>query len=430
MGRFAELPSRAVVLLATAAVCACTPPEPPARYIQRRSDSVAAAEARAREPEWRAARYPTLSLNGPFNRPKLPESSDTNDPVAYYRLGDSVRWQFQGLADRAFYWATRLDPTMAEAYFARWDLRRHGTSYRLSNDGAVHRISPRSPNDFAGVDSLLLNALVYNPFLDGSLDIPPLVARLSERQAARDPRTAGAWAYARGDYRRAVREWGDAIHRSDENASLRIPRAYAWVHLDESDSAAAELTAFIQRLERIQDSSIAPYFSKDFLYYAIGILRAGQKKYSEAKTAYESALLENLGFYMAHVRLSAVDLILQDTATALSELETASLLRADDPMLLSLRASILLNAGRTQEAEQQLHAAIRADSDFALPHAFLGKAAEQRQDSVAARAAYRAYLDRASRSAPERAWVEDHLAGLTAPHPDTDKVNQRGRRGT
>src|SRR5437016_5167423 len=111
--------------------------------------------------------------------------------------------------------------------------------------------------------------------------------------------------------------------------------------LQQSDSAVADLTALIDRLERIQDSSVAPYVSKDFLYYAIGVLRAGQERFPEARAAYEGALVENLGFYMAHVRLSAVALFLHDTTTALNELETATMMRGDDPMLLTFRGSVL-----------------------------------------------------------------------------------------
>jgi hypothetical protein len=59
------------------------------------------------------------------------------------------------------------------------------------------------------------------------------------------------------------------------------------------------------------------------------------------RDAYQSPLVENLGFYMAHVRLSAVALFLHDTTTALNELETATLIRSDDPVLLTFRGSIL-----------------------------------------------------------------------------------------
>ena len=115
---------------------------------------------------------------------------------------------------------------------------------------------------------------------------------------------------------------------------------------------------------------------------------------------------------MAHVRLSAVALILHDTTTALNELETATLMRTDDPVLLTFRGIILEAAGRRDEAERQLTSAMHADTDYAVPYAFLALSAEHRNDTTKALKTYREYLARANRTAMERTWVEDHLARL------------------
>jgi predicted Zn-dependent protease len=179
-----------------------------------------------------------------------------------------------------------------------------------------------------------------------------------------------------------------------------------------SDSAIADLTALIDHREHIEDSTLGPCISKDFLYYAVGFLRTGQSRYAEARAAYESALSENLGFYMAHVRLSRIDVALHDTTAALTELEAASLIRADDPSLLTLHGQILVGQRRLDDAERELRAAVHADTDFALPYAFLGQVAENRHDTTRALGRYREYLARASRSAPERGWVEARVTRL------------------
>lgn len=371
------------------------------------------ARIRAQSPEERLLHYPPADLHGPFPRPKLPAGADSNDPVAYYRLGDSVKFHMQGLADRALYWATRLDPTMAAAYLDRWDLRRNGDLYHWYPDGSVRGESRRSPNELAAIDSLRGIALGYNPFIDGALEIPPAITNLTERQADRDPRSAGLWAFARGNYRKAVAKLGEAIRKKRENAAFHFPRAYAWERLNEPDSAIADLTALIDRLEQLQDSAIAPYVSKDLLYYEIGLLRVDEKRYADARYAYEHALLENLGFYMAHVRLSAVALTLHDTVTALNELQTATLIRTDDPLLAAFQGQILTGMGRLDEAEAKLRAAIHMDTDFALPYAMLGHTAEQHHDTLLAVNSYREYLGRSSRNATDRGWVEGRLRSLT-----------------
>lgn len=400
------------IVIAIAAACAPPAPVPSLAGFKEVSESLFQARIRDSSPAWRADHFFTPNLNGPFLRPRLPVGADTNDPLAYYKLGDSVEWREQGLADRAFYWASRLDPTMAAAYYARWNLRYNGITEWLYPDNSVRQRPSPVPNATA-VDSLRIIAYGLNPFLDGVLNIPPQIRNLREFQADRDAATSGLWAYNAGNYTKAVKKWGEAIRKKPQNVLLHFPRAFAWVHLQQPDSAIADLTTLADRVEHIEDSTIGPYLSKDRFYYAIGYLRGGQQRYPEARAAYESALLENLGFYMAHFRLSGVYLFLHDTTRALTELETASLMRSDDPMLLAFRGSILLGQHRFDEADAQLRAAIHADTDFALPYAFRGNVAEQRHDTTNAIAGYREYLARASRSAPERGWVEARVAGLT-----------------
>lgn len=403
---------------ALAIVTACAPPPvQEARPHRSRVDSLIEARARDSSPEYRAIHFMRPGIHELLPRPTLPPGADVNDAVAYYRLGDSIEFRQQGVADQAYYWAIRLDPTMADAYLARWELRSHGDSRRLYPDDSVRRPADAWHNEGPAVDSLRTTALMYNPFLDEALDIPPQIGHLKEWQANRDPVIAGLWWYSKGDFAKAAKKWGEAIRKKPSYAALHVPRAFAWVHLQQADSAVADLTALIGAIERIQDSTIAPYLSKDFLYYAIGTLRGGQKRYAEARDAYQSALVENLGFYMAHVRLSAVALFLHDTTTALNELETATLIRNDDPLLRTFHGSILAASGRLVEAERALRAAIHSDTDYALPYASLAQVMEQRHDTASAVRIYREYLSRASRSAAERKGLEAHLARLTTHSP-------------
>ena len=414
----AALPSFVLTtVLVTGAACGPLPtPEQQALELRTRFDSAIEKIARDSSPAWRADHFPAADLHGPFPRPQLPAGTDTNNARAYYDYGSNIAWRLPGVADRALYWAVRLDPTMAEGYYARWDLRRHGVPYRSYAGDSVRPVYKPSPNEVMALDSLRISALMYDPFLEGALEIPPQIRRLPEAHADRDAATSGLRAYARGNYKKALAKWAQAIREKPENAGLHVPRAFAWLRFPGgTDSAVADLTALINRLERIEDSTIAPYVSKDFLYYAVGFLRGRESRYTEARAAYESALLENLGFYMAHVRLSAIDFSLHDTTAALSELETASLMRTDDPMLLAFRGQILLRQGRLNEAEPPLRAAVHADTDFAISYSLLGELAEARHDTSKALGAYREYLARASHTAPERPWVEGRVAHLAGP---------------
>lgn len=407
-----------VALIALLSGSGCNPPEPEhrPRPLVTRRDSIADSVARTMGPAWRSERYPSADLHGPFPRPRLADTADTNDPLAYYLLGDSLRYRRPGIADRAFYWATRLDPTFADAYFARWRLLRRDYTQREMPDGSIRDIFRVKPSVGLATDSLLSIAIAYSPFLDGAFDVPMSIVNMSERSASRDPTLAGMRAFGLRDYRTAVTQWSKAISQDPKQAMLHIPRAHAWVRLQEPDSAIADLSQLAQRLETVaHDSLMKAYFSKEFLYYAIGMLHGGKGRYPEARAAFEQALAENLGFYMAHVRLSGTLVALKDTATALSELETAILIRPDDPLVLIYDGNLLVSSGRVAEGEKRILAALQADSDYALPHVFLGLAAEARFDTVAARAHYTEYLARAPRGATERAWAKTQLATLRAP---------------
>lgn len=402
----------------TSGATGCSPPEfePPApRSLVTRRDSLLDSVARLKGAVWRSEHYPYAELRGPFPRPALPDSADPNDPLDYLRLGERLRYEKPGVADRAFYWAARLDPTFADAYFARWRLLRRDYALREMPDGSIRNIYRVKPGLAYSTDSLLSIAISYSPFLDGTFDVPRWILAMSERRASQDPTTAGLRAYGLGNFRKAVTEWATAMHRDPRQVSLHLARAYAWVKLNEPDSAIFDLTQLARRMESVQrDSTLAPYLSKEFLYYAMGMLHATKQRYSEARAAFEQALVENLGFYMAHVRLAGTLVVLQDTTTALNELETALLIRPDDPLVLVYQGSILVNTGRVAEGESKLRTALSVDSDYALPHVFLGLAAEARSDSAAARAEYAEYLARAPRRAEERSWAKSRLGAL---HP-------------
>ena len=412
---------RSIALMAVFAALigtGCNPPEPehrPRPLVSRR-DSIADSVAHAMGPAWRAEHYPSADVHGPFLRPRLADTADTNDPLAYYRLGDSLRYQRPGVADRAFYWASRLDPTFADAYFARWRLLRRDNSQREMPDGSIRDIFRVKPAMAAATDSLLSIAIAYSPFLDGAFDVPLSIVNMSEHMASRDPALAGMRAFGLRDYRTAVAQWSKAISEDPNKTMLHIARAHAWMRLQEPDSAIVDLTQLAQRLESVEhDSLMKTYLSKEFLYYAIGMLHGSRGRYPEARAAFERALAENMGFYMAHARLSGTLVALADTTTALSELETAILIRPDDPLVLIYDGNLLVSIGRVSEGEKRIRAALKADSDYALPHIFLGMAAEARHDTTGARVHYAEYLARAPRGAAERVWAKSRLATLINP---------------
>ncbi|MDQ6828300.1 MAG: hypothetical protein M3081_05485 [Gemmatimonadota bacterium] len=298
---------------------------------------------------------------------------------------------------------------MADAYYALWVLRRRRV-YVVAGDTALLRKPTRA--EIVALDSLPLLANLSNPFFDNQRDFPNVIPDVV-RARDNDPASAGILAYARRDFRRAVALWATALKNDREAFFLHLPRAYAWFRLSEVDSAISDLNPLVERIEQIQrDSLTAPYLSKASLLYSIGMLQATQHRVAESRAAYQRALTENLGFYMAHVRLAGSALAEHDTATALGELESAIVIRADDPFVDTYYRFLLLLTHHDADAERQLRAAITADSDYALPHHVLARALEARHDTTASIAAYERYLVHAKRDATEVPYTMLRLGAL------------------
>ena len=116
-------------------------------------------------------------------RPELSAGADRNDPWTYYRLAQSVLTESPEKAADAYYWAARLNPVWAEAFYGRriallLSDPRMLTRYWRGDKGAVR--------ETMGIDSLYLYALTLNPFLGPSLDhlILDAVIREYSRQYA------------------------------------------------------------------------------------------------------------------------------------------------------------------------------------------------------------------------------------------------------
>ncbi|HSU93668.1 MAG TPA: hypothetical protein VLI43_08140, partial [Gemmatimonadaceae bacterium] len=102
-------------------------------------------------------------------RPRLDPGADTNDARSYYQYG--VR-QISSKPDesvRAFYWASRIDPSSGEVLYA---MRAAGLM-AMSTDALVdyldYSAKKRKP-EYLALDSLLYRAYTINPFLYRSLD--------------------------------------------------------------------------------------------------------------------------------------------------------------------------------------------------------------------------------------------------------------------
>jgi len=378
------------------------------------------------------------SLGRGMPRPKG-AVADTNDAQAYFDYGVRFFVDDPKAAAAAFYWAARINPGSADAWYAR------RAAVLMTDDGLRRTFidggrRARDSKKLRALDSLYLRALNLNPLLYRRLDKRLLMAHIAQ-EMQRDVRLGGS-DVSRGEAERMIESW---LTRNSERPELRAWVAYGNRQFDQALGlyAAAEKTAKFKadfRIERGRifgmtgqvDSALAQfqlaltelrshdtedlvyfYDSKALFEHTIGMLLEQENDFDGAREAYARALQEDLAFYPAHQRLGLLALGMHDTTTALSELDLAVQIAGDEPFLRYVYGWALAAAGKYQEASEQLKQAVTIEPYFALPQVTLGRVYEQLFDGKSAQAAYTAFLALASQKDPQRELARTRLREVT-----------------
>jgi len=368
-------------------------------------------------------------------RPKLQFTTDTNDAAAYYRLGEQMLDRDPRLAADAFYWAVRLNPHSADAFYG---LR---TALHLSNPWRFKRYMEDDRKviesaDVRQIDSLLVRALMLNPFLYRKFDqlmfrsyIHHVVNSSSpgnDRPMATEldyqitlylqrsgPETRAWMAYSEGRYGDALRGYADAMKTTKRKAWLRTERGRIFFLVGNADSALAELGLAVEELRKKDTKELVRlYDSKAVLEHSIAKIHAARDDVAAARQAYGRALEEDMAFYPAHFELATLALQTGDTATALSEMELAVQINGDEPVMRLVYGYVLFASKRYADAEAQLTKAIAAEPHYPNLYHFLGQVYEMQKKREAAVAQYEAFLARASLGHPLRDEATIRLAAL------------------
>ena len=371
--------------------------------------------------------------------PKLKRGAivpDSNDALALYRVGMQVIERDPAKAADAFYWAARVNPAAAEPLYGRYAalILRDPTLLRRR----LQQTDRNPSKELRQLDSLLLRALTINPFLYRRFDQTILRTALKQSvtQAAGGPgevnsseldyaitnylNRAGHWmqgwmAYSEGRFPDALALYASAEKATRQKASIRIDRGRIFGMTGVVDSAVAELQAALTELRASDEKDrVVVYNSKARLEHSIGTLLEGKDDIAGAREAYGRALQEDLAFYPAHLRIGLLALGQRDTTTAISELEVAAQVAADDPYVHYTLGFTLAYAQQLDRAVEALTKASTLEPLYAMPHAMLGRVWEAKRDAVKAAAAYDAYLARASQSDPQRAEIQQRLDDVKA----------------
>jgi len=389
---------------------------------------VVPALARAQKPE------------KPPKRPKLEAGADTNDARTYMDYGFKKFDDDPEAAASAFYWAARINPDNAEAYYARRAALIVDDNRILATyiDGSTH--DKETLKSYRALDSLELRATLLNPFLYRRLEgrmfneyirglnnLSPGDAQLHyviNTYLQNAGPSMRAWAaYNDGDFDTALQQYATAMKGDKQPAATHLERARIFGMRAQTDSAIAEFNSALDELRKKDAKSLVfVYDSKATIEHSIGVLLEAHDRPAEAREAYGRALQEDLSFYPAHVSLGLLALGAKDTTTAISELDLAVQIAGNEPYVRYVYGYTLAAVGKRPEALTQINKAIELDPYYALSYITLAEIQERSGDHAAARAAYQAYLKHAGRQDPQRTDVE---AKLLAMAPETGGTEHR-----
>ena len=372
-------------------------------------------------------------------RPRLPAEADTNSAVAYFRLGQQSLERRPELAADAFYWASQIDPGSAEALYGRY------AALLMSNPQQLVRYymddrGTRTRPEVLRLDSLYFRALRLDPLLRpqfereltrmfirtaifGGENEAEAAYYTSEVMSDLPPLLRGRLLSGEGRLVQALEAYDEALRqgRSRRAAPLRLirhERGRMFALAGNDSMAIVELGLALQASADEEEGEELVFFyeSKAMLEHSLGMVheRAGDR--AAAREAYARALVEDLSYFPAHVRLGTLALVEGDTATAANELSLAAESAREEPGTRMAYATMLILQRRLPEAEAELAAVTEMAPYYADPWFLLGLVRDWRgEDSTAA---YRGFLQRARRDDPRRAQVEPIVAaGAPAPAP-------------
>jgi tetratricopeptide (TPR) repeat protein len=379
--------------------------------------------------------------DGVPRRPRLAAAADTNDARAYFRQGQDLLQRHPGEAADAFYWASQIDPAWADPLYGRYAALLMADSRRLVlyyNGDRRTRLRP----EVLAIDSLHYRALRMDPFLRRQFDremirlyVMTLVSDPTDLASDRSlaafytetvladlpPLLRGRVMAGEGRLQQALQAYDEALRerrtrRSEPLRVLRHERGRMFALAGNDSMALVELGHAVEAgtEEEEGDELVWLYDSKAVLEHSRGMVHERMGDFAAARDAYARALVEDLSYHPAHVRLGALALAEGDTATALLEMGLAvDAAGRDDPATGLAHAALLARLRRLPEAEAALEAITEAAPYYADAWFLLGLVRDWQRpgDSVDA---FRVFLDRARRDDPRRAQVQD-VVGAVSP---------------
>jgi tetratricopeptide (TPR) repeat protein len=340
---------------------------------------------------------------------------DSNDAAAHYNLamGYFSKERF-GQAEASLLQSVTLDPQFADGFLALSIVR--------LKDGDYWRAKRK-----LGLDSVRAAVRVIDKQYTKAFLLDPLV----------DIKIFGSIAWLRGwgdfdgglknlydgKYAAAYDHFSAEVRRQQKGQALdQVPSFLLWfrslaaAHSDKWEEAATDLTTLIAQTERLTAADSvpddAPLRANEYRYM-LAAIRQRQGKLDDAIALYREVITNDLGLYMAHVRLAAIYEASKDYPRAVQERMSAVDANPDDASLLLDLGVTLGKAGMMPQAEKRLQLAADANPRDPRPWFWLGLAQIDEGKKPEARASLTHFLALApSRYDRQIGMAKDRLAQL------------------
>lgn len=304
-------------------------------------------------------------------------AQDSLIPEAHYRLAAGyLKAKRPGDAGRELSLAIAIDSRYSPAYVALAFLPYQERS-QLAKEVRKHAVPPEWRDSLAVSRRLLRQGFLIDPLVDL---LPPDV----------DPREAAFGTLM-------LHSWLEREYRG--KARAEIPLGALWLRgmLSGREGrygpAIDDFEFLLHRAQQIEEDSIVPFTiaTNDFRYI-LAVLYERNARPADAIAAYRETLTNDLGHYMAHVRLAKLYRQYHMWDEAVEESRRAVEVNPDDPAAVRELGEALLGAGRLADAEAALREARQRNPRDMGTEYVLGVVNEQEGRPAEARINYERFL--------------------------------------
>ncbi len=355
--------------------------------------------------------------------------ADSNDAAAHFNVAlaywNAKRWAD---VDTSLRLAVTLDPRFAPAYMALAFLpyaQRHSLWEEVEEGRVPNEWKPRLDES----ERFFRRAYMIDPLVElraGDVVQPRSTAYLQALEEIFGEHVRdyydGLDQYFLAEYQRAYDRFTRVINAIDgDRHPDRIPSTVLWWH--GLASARVERWAeAISDFEKLMDRSLAATRKDSLVHfplrtneyrYVLAYLKQRSNNLNPAIDLYREAITNDIGLYMAHVRLAEMYETAQMWEQAIASRRNAVNANPEDASLLLDLGKTLANAGRFSEAVEPLRLAADASPRDARASFYLGLVFEQLGRKDEARAAFTRFTSLApSRYDRQIAIAKQHLAAL------------------